>query len=62
MTSTPNSPPTQLSHVVADSERRTRLYESFLNNTPDLAYFFDLQYRFIYANNVLLKMWGKTWE
>lgn len=62
MTSTPNSPPTQLSQVVADSERRTRLYESFLNNTPDLAYVFDLQYRFIYANNVLLKMWGKTWD
>ncbi len=43
-------------------ERQRRLYESVLNNTPDLAYIFDLNHRFIYANDVLLKMWGKTWN
>lgn len=62
MTSPSSHPPVQLAQVVADAERRTRLYESFLNNTPDLAYVFDLQYRFIYANSVLLQMWGKTWD
>ncbi|MGY1488619.1 hybrid sensor histidine kinase/response regulator [Methylobacillus pratensis] len=63
MISTPPShPPIQLAQSVADSDRRTRLYETFLNNTPDLAYVFDLQYRFIYANSVLLQMWGKTWD
>jgi len=36
-----------------------RLYEAILTNTPDLAYVFDLQHRFIYANEGLLKMWGK---
>ncbi|MCB5185896.1 response regulator [Methylobacillus gramineus] len=63
MTSTPPpQPPVQLAQTVADAERRTRLYETFLNNTPDLAYVFDLQHRFIYANSVLLQLWGKTWE
>lgn len=39
-----------------------RLYEGVLSTTPDLAYIFDLDHRFIYANEGLLKMWGKTWE
>ena len=42
--------------------RQRRLYEAILNNTPDLAYVFDLDHRFIYANEGLLKMWGKTRE
>ncbi len=41
---------------------RSRLYEAILTNTPDLAYVFDLEHRFIYANEGLLKMWGKTRE
>jgi PAS domain S-box-containing protein len=51
----------KLAHVSAESERRRRLYESLLSNTPDLAYVFGLDHRFTYANDVLLKMWGKTW-
>jgi PAS domain S-box-containing protein len=43
-------------------QQQRRLYEAILGNTPDLAYVFDLQYRFIYANAGLLAMWGKTWE
>jgi PAS domain S-box-containing protein len=39
-----------------------RLYESILTTTPDLAYVFDLNHRFLYANEGLLKMWGKTWD
>ncbi|VXB94068.1 putative Histidine kinase [Massilia sp. 9I] len=44
------------------SEQRRRLYETFLSNTPDLAYVFDRQHRFTYANEVLLRMWGRSWE
>ncbi len=40
--------------------RQRRLYEAILTNTPDLAYVIDLEHRFIYANEGLLKMWGKT--
>jgi len=43
-------------------ETQKRLYETVTNNTPDLIYVFDLSYRFTYANQALLDMWGKTWE
>ncbi|GIZ08184.1 PAS domain S-box protein [Flavobacterium sp. UMI-01] len=39
-----------------------RLYEAVTKSTPDLIYVFDLNYRFTYANDALLKMWGRTWE
>jgi PAS domain S-box-containing protein len=51
----------ELDRVVSDSERRRRLYETFLENSPDLAYVFDLGHRFTYANKVLLNMWGRSW-
>ncbi|MBE9602342.1 PAS domain S-box protein [Pedobacter sp. MC2016-24] len=44
------------------SEQQRRLYETITSSTPDLIYVFDLQYRFTYANNALLTMWGKTWD
>src|SRR4029078_4613244 len=50
-----------LARLTAESERRRRLYETALSNTPDLVYVFDLEHRFTYANEALLKMWGKTW-
>jgi PAS domain S-box-containing protein len=43
-------------------EQQTRLYETITASTPDLIYVFDLQYRFTYANEALLNMWGKTWD
>jgi PAS domain S-box-containing protein len=43
-----------------ERERQRRLYEAILTNTPDLAYVFDLDHRFIYANEGLLRMWGRT--
>ncbi|MFN3791806.1 PAS domain S-box protein [Massilia sp.] len=52
----------RLHQLGRESEQRRRLYESFLSNTPDLAYVFDLQHRFTYANEVLLRMWGRSWE
>jgi len=42
--------------------QQRRLYEAILTNTPDLAYVWNLEHRFIYANEGLLKMWGKTWD
>ncbi len=44
------------------SAQTQRVYEAILTNTPDLAYVFDRNHRFIYANEGLLKMWGKRWE
>jgi PAS domain S-box-containing protein len=52
----------ELDQVTAESERRRRLYEAVLSSTPDLAYVFDLNHRFSYANEGLLRMWGKTWD
>ena len=45
-----------------ERERQRRLYEAILTNTPDLAYVFDLNHRFIYANEGLLRMWGRSWD
>lgn len=45
-----------------EAEAQRRLYEAILTNTPDLAYVFDLNHRFIYANEGLLRMWGRTWD
>jgi PAS domain S-box-containing protein len=51
-----------LARLAAESQRRRRLYEAALSNTPDLVYVFDLDHRFTYANEGLLRMWGKTWD
>ena len=37
-----------------------RLYEAILSSTPDFVYVFDLDHRFTYANDALLKTWGRT--
>ncbi len=52
----------QVHNSQADSARQRRLYEAVLNNTPDLAYVWNREHRFIYANEGLLKMWDKTRE
>jgi len=51
-----------LQNALDTAERQKRLYDSITNNTPDLVYVFDLNYRFTYANQALLNMWGKTAE
>lgn len=45
-----------------DAEQQQRLYETITSSTPDLIYVFDLDYRFTYANEALLNMWGKSWD
>lgn len=52
----------EVAEAHAESDRRRRLYETFLAHSPDLAYVFDLEHRFIYANEALLSMWGRSWE
>ena len=52
----------KLSNALEVAEKQRRLYYSITNNTPDLVYVFDLEYRFTYANRALLAMWGKTEE
>lgn len=47
---------------VDGSDLHQRLYATILSNTPDLAYVFDTDHRFIYANDALLRLWGRTWE
>jgi PAS domain S-box-containing protein len=51
-----------LTRLTEESARRKRLYETFLSSIPDFAYVFDLDHRFSYANEVLLKTWGRTWD
>lgn len=51
-----------LEKALDTAERQRRLYDSITNNTPDLVYVFDLDYRFTYANKALLAMWGKSAE
>ena len=52
----------QASRAESASSSLRQLYEAILSSTPDLVYVFDLDYRFIYANDVLLTMWGRTAE
>lgn len=51
-----------LARVTAESEAQRRFYESLISATPDLVYAFDRDYHFIFANQALLQMWGRTFE
>lgn len=53
---------TQLVYTRQESERLRRLYETIFSTIPDFVFVFDLQFRFSYANDSLLKVWGKTFE
>src|SRR5947209_6570908 len=52
-------PEKALANLVAHSEQQRRFYEAILSSTPDLVYVFDLNHRFTYANEALLKMWER---
>jgi PAS domain S-box-containing protein len=39
-------------------EQQVRIFDGITSTTPDFMYLFDLQGRFLYANNRLLKVWG----
>ncbi|HEX6600534.1 MAG TPA: PAS domain-containing sensor histidine kinase [Gemmatimonadaceae bacterium] len=44
----------------SDSDRQKRLYETIIAATPDLVYVIGLDYRFTFANDALLRMWGRS--
>ncbi|HWE38612.1 MAG TPA: PAS domain-containing protein [Isosphaeraceae bacterium] len=48
--------------LAAGSDRERRIYRAALSNTPDLVYVFGLDHRFLYANEALLTMWGRSWD
>jgi PAS domain S-box-containing protein len=52
----------ELKSLTAESEQQKRLYEAIISSTPDLVFVFDLNYRFTFANDALLEMWGRTRE
>lgn len=54
--------PQQLAAELARSEQRRKIYEAALSSTPDLVYVFDLNHRFVYANEALLAIWGRSWD
>jgi PAS domain S-box-containing protein len=43
-------------------ERVERAYKAALSNTPDMVFVFDREHRFVYANEALLALWGRTWD
>ena len=51
-----------LARVISDSERQKNFYQSLISSTPDLVYAFDRSYRFVFANDALLTMWGRSLE
>ncbi|ELZ24549.1 multi-sensor signal transduction histidine kinase [Haloterrigena salina JCM 13891] len=52
----------EMMEVPIEAEQKRRLYETIISSTPDLVYAFDLDYRFIFANDALLEMWGQTYD
>ncbi len=52
----------ELSHLAAESDRQRRLYETILSSTPDFVYVFSLDHKVIYANDALIKMWGRGYD
>lgn len=55
----------QNEQLLKSSEDRKRLYEAILSATPDFIYIFgfgDVHHHFTYANEGLLRMFGKTYE
>jgi PAS domain S-box-containing protein len=52
----------RIAELEAALGQERRFYEAILSSTPDLVYVFNLNYRFTYANEALLQMWGRTWD
>ncbi|QDU27739.1 Autoinducer 2 sensor kinase/phosphatase LuxQ [Anatilimnocola aggregata] len=52
----------EIVRLAAESERQRRLYETVLSSTPDFVYVFSLDHKVLYANDALIKMWGRGQE
>jgi PAS domain S-box-containing protein len=61
-TSAPVASPGAAGLSPADAERQRRVYETVLANILDFVYVFSLDHRVLYANDALIKMWGRGYE
>lgn len=52
----------QQAAALQQAQRQQQIYAAITASIPDLVYVFDLSYRFTYANQALLDMWGSSWE
>lgn len=43
-----------------EAEREKRLYEAIMAGTPDLVWVIDCDFRFVFANDAIRRMWGYT--
>ena len=48
--------------TTAELERQKLIYDAALSNIPDFVYVISPDNRFIYANDALIKVWGRTRE
>jgi PAS domain S-box-containing protein len=48
--------------LLEEAERRRRLCQTFLQHSPDAAYVLNLNFRFVYVNESLLHIWGRSWD
>ena len=51
-----------LEELSKQMKAQAQLFDATLSNISDLAYYFDLKGRWIYANRPLLDIWGRTLE
>lgn len=49
-----------LEKLLAEKEAQARLFDATLSSINDLAYSFDLEGNWMYANKALLELWGRT--
>ena len=52
----------EAARIDAQSERLRRGYATVLTNTPDFVYVLSLDHRVVYANDALLKAWGRGYD
>lgn len=50
----------KLAKLMQQTDAQARLFDATLSSIKDLAYTFDLEGNWIYANKPLLQLWGKT--
>jgi PAS domain S-box-containing protein len=50
----------ELAKLMQQTDAQARLFDATLSSITDLAYTFDLEGNWIYANKALLKIWGKS--
>ncbi len=50
----------RLARVMAQTDAQARLFDAMLSSIKDLAYTFDLEGNWTYANEALLRIWGRS--